>query len=237
MQKYIVGIVLSLFVGVGPCLADESQDARQVKQYLENVLGAGVQVNITRDTLSGAAQQRRRTHENPQLDGQSSQQLTRRSTTTESTQQSTQRHWRYDTTETLTQSQPVLGPRSVTIVYPLRASADEAEESSATSYTPAEVKALVGSLLAIKPNEKLVVEAYAPPPAVRFRPAQGPRLWLWALACVVVGLLIGLGAGWYWRKRQQQKKIAYNALNDNLTSGYLLHHSSEEPLSYAPELQ
>lgn len=235
MQKYIVGIIWGLFILAGPCIADEHQDARQVKQYLENVLGAGVQVNITREPLSAAAQQRRRTHENPQLDAQKSQQTTRRSATTESTQQADQRRWRYDTTETLTQSQPVLGPRSVTVVYPLAASADE--EAVGTRYSPAEVKRLVGSLLAIQANEQLVVEAYTPPPAVTFHAPKGPQLWLWAIACVSLGLVFGLGGGWYWRKRQQQKKIAYNALNDNLNSDYLLHHPLEEPLSYAPELQ
>jgi hypothetical protein len=236
MKRYWVGIVLGLLFASGVCFADEGQDARQVKQYLENVLGAGVQVNITRETLSAAAQQRRRTHENPQIEVQKSQQTTRRTASEESTQQASQKHWQYDTTETLTQSQAVLGPRSVTVVYPFNASANE-EDTPGTRYSPEEVKTLVSSLLGMKANERLVVEAYTPPPALTFAPVKGPRLWLWAIACVSLGLVFGLGGGFYWRKRQQQKKIAYNALNDNLNSGYPPHHPSEEPLFYAPELQ
>lgn len=242
MNKYVSGLVLGLFILAGVCFADkslanEAQDARQVKQYLENILGSGVQVNITRETLSAAAQQRRRTHQNPQIDVQKSQQATRRTATEESTQRAAQNHFQYDTTETLTQLEPVLGPRSVTVVYAFNADAAEAEENTTTRYTPAEVKNLVSSLLAMKTNEKLVVEAYTPPPAMTFAPSKGPRLWLWAIACVLLGLVLGLGGAFYWRKRQQQKKIAYNALNNNLNSGYPLHYSSEEPLFYAPELQ
>jgi hypothetical protein len=242
MKRYLVGIVFGVFVSVGPCFADESQDARQVKQYLENVLGSGVQVNIARETLSAASQQRRRTHENPQLDVQKSQQTTRSKGTEASTQRASQNHFQYDTTETLTQLPPVLGPRSVTVVYPFNANATEAEETSATGYSPAEVKSLVSDLLSMKANEKLVVEAYTPPTAIPFAPVKGPQIWLWAVACVFLGLLLGLGAAFYWRKRQQQKKIAYNAFNDQLNPdqlnpGYPLYHPSEESISYAPELQ
>lgn len=225
MKKSLVGVFLGVLVGAGLCFADEAQDARQIKQYLENVLGSGVQVNITRDTVTPPAQQRRRTQTNPKL------------ATQKSTQTASQKSWRYDTTETLTQLEAVEGPRSVTVVYPSNTSAVDEDTPVGTRYTPAEVEILVASLLGIKANEKLVVQAYTPPPPIAFAQVKPPQIWLWAVACMSFGVFLGLGVAFYWRKRQQQKKIAYNALHDNSTLAYPLHHRSEETVSYAPELQ
>lgn len=226
---------MGTFAGASLCFADEVQDARQVKQYLENVLGSGVQVNITREVLTGPAQQRRRTQTNPQLEVQKNQQTTHRSSGEESTLTASQKHWQYDTTETLTQLEAVSGSRSITVLYPQKVNASDEEGS--TGYTPAEVETLVSSLLGLKPNEQIVVQAYTPPPALAFSQVKAPKIWLWAVAFVLLGVLLGLAAAIYWRKRQQQKKIAYNALQDNLNVGYQRDYPPEEAVAYAPELQ
>lgn len=207
LQRLVLCVLLSVSLGqISPALANPNP--LPVKQYLESILGPGVQVNISEDTGQDARQERRITRDTPQIAAQKTQQqksLQNATQNTERTQQETR--WTYNTTETLSNVAAQPGKRSITVVYP--ASADHSPES---------VEQLVKAVVGLKPDETLVVQAYNPPAAPAFAKQPEQKLWLWALACVFLGLFLGLGAGFYWRRRQQQQKIAYNEASGVLYS-------------------
>lgn len=215
--------LLNLFVFLAiPLAAQATQDSLTVKHYLESVLGPGVQVNISEETAQAARQERRVTRDTPQVLAQKKQSQvssTNQQNTREQNQEDTR--WTYNTTETLQDVAEIPGKRSITVVYP--ASAEHSPES---------VEQLVKAVVGLKTGETLVVQAYNPPPAPLFADKPAEKLWIWAVGCVLLGLLLGLGAGFYWRRRQQKQKIAYNEPLDAYVTPHLI-----EEASHASQLQ
>ncbi len=207
-QSLLLCALLSTLLGIVLPAAHARQNPQVVKQYLESVLGPGVQVNISEDAGEDARQERRITRDTPQIAAQKTQPQTSQQSTTENTERTQQEtRWTYNTTETLSQVAAQPGKRSITVVYP--ASADHSPES---------VEQLVKAVVGLKPDETLVVQPYNPPAAPVFGNKPEQKLWLWALGCVLLGLLLGLSASFYWRRRQQQQKIAYNEASSVLYS-------------------
>lgn len=202
------------------------QEAQQLRQYLENVLGAGVQINVTREAGRPAQHQRQRTHTRPQLRAESNSTVQDTLQNTEQRRQTqSKKSWLYDTTETLSQSQATTGKRSVTVVYPAR-----------PEQNTAEVEQLITTLLNLQPDETLVIQAYTPPTTSFSLGEKQDPLWLWALICIGLGIGLGLGGGFYWRRRQNQKQtayeMAYNEAPESRGSTPYLHEDSY----HAPEL-
>lgn len=209
-------------LGKASALEAAAQNPLPVKQYLESILGPGVQVNISQESGQPARQKRRVTHDTPQVLAQKKQsQTTSNSTLNTQTQNHEETRWTYNTTETLQSIAETPGKRSITVVYPASA-----------EHPPETVEKWVKAVVGLKAGETLVVQPYNPPPEPFFEPSPTERLWLWGLGCILLGLVIGLGAGFYWRRRQQKQKIAYNEPLDAYVTPQFI-----EETSHASQLQ
>ncbi len=178
-----------------------------VQQYLEQVFGSGVQVNISHAAPPPIRQERKVTRRNPQIHSESLQ-LQREN-------RNEKRTWIYDQTETLSRpSRPRnTAPRSFTVVYPQR-----------KDISPREAESLIRNVLQARPEDTVVIQPYTPRTRKwPTKPAQ--RLWPLVLGSILTGLILGLIIAWIWWKRRKSQTMTYNE--------YIL--PEERP--YASELQ
>ena len=193
MKTFLFSLMICLSMGtfgahVNPANSTNSttsdlQEAQQLRQYLENVLGAGVQINVTREVGRPAQHQRQRIHTRPQLRAESNSTVQDTLQNTEQRRQTqSKKSWLYDTTETLSQSQATTGKRSVTVVYPAR-----------PEQNTAEVEQLITTLLNLQPDETLVIQAYTPPTTSFSLGEKQDPLWLWGADLHRSGYWTGTG--------------------------------------------
>lgn len=185
--------------------AEEQQLEAKINRQLEAILGPGKARVSVSGQQSSPYQQRSRSYSNPQVGAET--QTRSRSQGAEYTQQ--RRQWVFDSSETLTQHQPVgLRQKSVSVIYEPKVG----EEGQSTD--PALIEGIVKGSINYQPEQgdRVVVKAsrfdnsWQQRLEAELRKAQQQTPW-WVFVALALGsaLLGAAGGAWLLRRRRKNQ--------------------------------